>query len=95
MKMYDKGTAIYISVITRNVAGLAIDPTSIKVSVYDKEGAAKVTDQDMTKVTDVTGNYYYIWQSAESDAVGNYVVKVKAVSGSYTSINRLQLFGLE
>ncbi len=93
MTTFDAGTAIYITATLKDKAGALIDPDSTKISIFDPSGTAKITDVAMTKVS--TGVYDYTYQSAEADATGNYAIKIKAVSGSYTSIVKTKLFALE
>ncbi len=92
MKKYSPGTAVYIKTTLRDKTGALYDPTSIVITVYDPSMTPKITDQAMNKIS--TGVYDYTYQSAETDAVGNHFVKVKAVSGTYTSIGKVQLFTL-
>jgi GH18 family chitinase len=93
---FDRGTTITITVKARNWKNQLVDPTSIKVTVYDPAGAKKVDAKDMTKDTDYeTGHYFYNWQSAKNDAVGKYDVEIEAVSDTFTSIMRSTLVTLE
>jgi uncharacterized protein YfaS (alpha-2-macroglobulin family) len=62
------------------------DPDSVKINIIDPTDTLKVTQGTMTK--DSTGVYHYDWQSATTDALGLYTIKVYAVSGSLTSIEK-------
>lgn len=93
MTTFNAGTAIYITATLKDKTGALVDPDTTKISVFDPTGTAKITDVAMNKVS--TGAYDYTYQSAEADAKGNYTIKIKAASGSYTSIVKMKLFTLE
>lgn len=84
MARFAKGTVIRITADVTDYDNAYVTPASIKVTVF--QGATiKVNAQSMT-TTGVTGKYYYLWQSATTDAAGKYEVKVTVVRNSYTSI---------
>lgn len=84
MARFAKGTAIRITANVTDYDNTYVTPTSVTVTVF--QGATvKVNAQAMT-TTGSTGKYYYIWQSATTDASGKYECKVTMVRNGYTSI---------
>jgi hypothetical protein len=80
---YAAGTAIKITDTIRDKDDNLLDPTSIKITIYDPDDTVKVDAEDMSKVS--TGIYEYDWQSDDNDGVGTYKVKTVAVSAGFTS----------
>ncbi len=80
IRKFLEGTAIKITVI------LSINTAdSVLITIDDPSEIEKISDAAMTKNADKV--YSYIWQSTkDTDDDGNYVITVKATSGSYTSV---------
>lgn len=58
------------------------DPDTITISIYKKNKAAKVSDQNMEKFE--VGKYYYIAQTDSGWESGLYDVEVKVTKGGYS-----------
>jgi len=69
-----------------------IQGDSATISIYDPSGTAKVSGAAMNDIGSQT--YQYIWQSLNTDAIGEYCVIVSVISGAYTAMSR-ENFALE
>ena len=85
MNTYTAGTTIRFEIRVKDNDGLLIDPDSAKITIY-LNSAKAVDAENMTKVD--TGEYYYNWQSSESNDEGVYGVQVDVKLGSYPSIKK-------
>jgi hypothetical protein len=84
MARFARGTTIRITADVTDYDNTYVTPTSIVVTVF--QGATvKVNGLAMT-TTGSTGKYYYLFQSATTDATGKYECKVTIVRNSRTSI---------
>lgn len=69
------------------------NPTSVNITIEDPYDTIKVNRVAMTQVA--SNVYEYVWQSNEdTDNDGNYLVTIRVISGSYTSIEQTS-FALE
>lgn len=75
------GTAVKIqTVLSEN------NPDGVTIEIEDPNETVKINYVAMTKVADNV--YQYIYQSATTDDAGEYKITIKAVYGSYTSIEQ-------
>ena len=58
------------------------DPTSINVTIKDKDGAAPVDDEAMSPVGGTDGTYTYDYQTTAATTKGWYNVEVVVVDGA-------------
>jgi len=89
-KKFTLGTAVRVSIETRDKDNVLTNVTSASITVTDPVSSNKVTDASMSNET--TGKYFYTFQSAITDAGGIYTVKIVVVSGGYTSRKNIELF---
>jgi len=84
----EKGSAIIITTIVKKKNPFGnyevFDPDTIKLTITDSAGAAKIDDIDMTKRTGYIGQYYYICQTEETWATGIYQGKIVVTLGLYS-----------
>ena len=69
---------------SRTVAGTLVDPTTVKITIKDSEGADVVPQEAMTKES--TGIYYYTW-AMSSISAGSYKVEVDYDNGGDTGLD--------
>ena len=79
MAVYYQGETVRIKASVTDTDGTLTDPSSIKITIHDADGTAKITDQDMTK--DATGKYYYDYTIPGDGQAGLWRVQVTASSG--------------
>jgi len=83
----EKGSAIIITTIVKKKNPFGnyevFDPDTIKLTVTDPSGAAKIDDIDMIKRTGYIGQYYHICQTGGAWATGIYQAKITVTSGLY------------
>lgn len=84
METYKAGTSIKITSTIRDSDDALLDPDSVVITIQEGDTTPVVSEVAMTQES--TGVYYYNYQSATDTPAGRYKTKVKAVSGSYTSI---------
>ncbi len=53
--------------------GSLVDPSKIKITIFDPENTKVVDGSDMSKIE--TGKYYYLWDTTDLDP-GDYHVEV-------------------
>lgn len=89
VEKYDRGSTVSIEIEfkkrTPNVSDDRFDPTVPKITIYDPDGKAVVTDADL--VNDATGLFHYLLQTLPSWKIGYYSYKVTATAGSYNDIS--------
>ena len=78
---YTAGTGVKI-----NDALEIADPDSIAVTIKNPSGAVVVNSVPMTLVA--AGKYYYVYQTAAADPLGEYTVITSVVKGANTSVVR-------
>lgn len=61
MNTYDVDTAIQLSVAFANVAGTAVDPTTVNIFLYDPCGVISEHTTVSGVVHDGTGAYHYVF----------------------------------
>jgi uncharacterized protein YfaS (alpha-2-macroglobulin family) len=86
-----EGDTVWILTFVRDEDKTYIDPTSIKVSIYDPDGSTKVDAQAMTKYESETGIYEYYYHKGESaeamdKGIWRGIVKVRDGSGDDAKI---------
>jgi hypothetical protein len=94
MAIFDAGTAIRIETSLTNYAGSAINASACTVTVTDRGGTVKVSAASMSAGSS-TGDYYYVYQTSASDALGKYTVEIVASVGGIESVKKEKLFVLE
>ncbi len=90
---YTKGDTLRFLVTFKNNSGVAFDPTSTWGRVYDSSSTVVTSIAALTK--NVTGYYYYDWQSdvsSHADGVGAF--EAFGLSGTLTYRRRERLFKL-
>lgn len=75
------GTAVKIQTLLSQ-----INPDIVTIEIEDPSEKVKIDYVAMSKVADNV--YQYIYQSSTSDDDGEYKITIKAVYGSYTSIEQ-------
>lgn len=86
MTEYDKGETVVFDVQVRNQSTTElVDPTSINITISNKDQVVKVDNQPMVKTS--LGLYTYDWTSDES---GMYKVVYKAMDGTKVTFEKDQ-----
>jgi len=81
LAIYERGETYAHWATIRDRNGVKVNPTSVKISIYDPCDVVLVNQQNMTN--SATGVYYYNYDTIDSSATyGEYTVVVKAVSGT-------------
>jgi hypothetical protein len=82
----ERGETAYIYAEFRNLAGELVNPTtSIKISIWDKDGTLKIDGVAMAG-PDATGKYHYAYPipgTATPDENKAWTYRVEATSGGY------------
>jgi len=81
MAIFERGETYSNWTTIRDRNNVKVDPTTVKITIYDPCNSILVNEQDMTKSS--TGLYYYNYDTISSTATyGKYKTKVVATSGS-------------
>lgn len=85
---FDRGSAAIIEVEFKQDVAFGspayFDPITAKISVYDPEGTAMVTDANLVRTA--TGKWSYTCQTETDWEPGWYKTKVVATSGIYEDV---------
>ena len=85
---FDKGETVAImSEIKDPRTGDRVAPDTIKVTIYDAAGEVVLDGADMLPDADITGEYYYHFDTAERD-VGTYSFIITASRGGKVTIDK-------
>ena len=97
MKTYEQGDAVRVEITVKlrsNRTWTLHDPGSgCKITIYDPNRTAVVSDQSMTK--EAVGYYFYNWQSSVSSVRGPYTVRIVADDGSTQGTREDRLFEIK
>jgi hypothetical protein len=85
-KIFHAGTAVKISTLL-NQAGAS----AVTITIEDPGSVVKVKDVAMTQSSNTV--FYYVYQSAETDSLGEYVATIKATFGANTALDK-QIFNI-
>ena len=82
MTVHQPGETLRISAEIADSDGLAVDPTTVTISVEKPDGSLDVTDAAMTK--SATGSYYYDYAIASDEGSYHSAVKATGSTGRIT-----------
>ena len=89
MTKYERGKAIRISVEIKDRNGTYIDPTTPVIKIANNNGKLVVSSTTLTKTE--TGKYYYIWDTTETMALGNYFITTNGTYSGHSIFERTKI----